>query len=125
MHEIFRVTDVAVVGISSLRLRFDDGTERTIDFEPLLTGDLLGPLRDAALFSAVRLDPETHTVTWPNGGTSTRKRSATGLNTKQRSQNVLARGDRPEQRGPDCEGSLADSVRSRRPPRRASIREFR
>ena len=33
----------------------------------MLFGELYGPLRDAALFSQVRLDPEVHTLVWPNG----------------------------------------------------------
>jgi hypothetical protein len=28
---------------------------------------LYGPLRDASLFSQVQLDPEVHTLVWPNG----------------------------------------------------------
>ena len=39
----------------------------TIDFEPILEGELYGPLRDAATFAQVTLDPEVHTVVWPCG----------------------------------------------------------
>ena len=48
-------------------VRFDDGLERRIDFSPILAGTLFGPLRDAAVFNQVRVDPEVHTVVWPNG----------------------------------------------------------
>ncbi|MGH7135198.1 MAG: DUF2442 domain-containing protein [Pirellulales bacterium] len=48
-------------------LSFDDGTEQTIDFSPVLEGNLYGPLRDVSLFNQVRLDPEVHTLVWPNG----------------------------------------------------------
>ncbi|MBK7219210.1 MAG: DUF2442 domain-containing protein [Candidatus Promineofilum sp.] len=39
---------------------------QTIDFEPVLHGYLYGPLRDPELFNQVRLDPEIHTLVWPN-----------------------------------------------------------
>jgi len=50
-----------------LRVRFDDDTERVINFEPILAGDLFGPLRDQRLFDQVVLDPEVYTLVWPNG----------------------------------------------------------
>ena len=66
-HPICRVQSVEVVAPFTLRLRFNDGVERRIDFSPILAGALYGPLRDLALFNRVRLDPEVHTVVWPNG----------------------------------------------------------
>ena len=66
-HPIFRVTSLEHVGSYSLRLRFDDGLTRTIDFEPILEGELYGPLRDPAAFAQATLDPEVHTVVWPCG----------------------------------------------------------
>ena len=50
-----------------IHVEFDDRTVQTIDFEPVLAGELFGPLRDPALFRQVRLDPEAHTLVWPNG----------------------------------------------------------
>lgn len=38
-----------------------------IDFRPVLEGELYGPLRNVAVFNAVALDHEAHTVVWPNG----------------------------------------------------------
>ena len=66
-HGIYRIEDFERVGTYVLRLRFDDGTGRTIDFEPLLAGELFGPLRDPELFAQVSLDPEVHTIVWPTG----------------------------------------------------------
>jgi len=66
-HPIYRVESVKVVARFTLQLRFDDGVERRIDFSSILAGELYGPLRDIALFNQVRLDPEVHTVVWPNG----------------------------------------------------------
>lgn len=51
----------------TLKLRFDDDTEQVINFEPVLRGQLYGPLRDLKLFNQFRLDPEVRTITWPNG----------------------------------------------------------
>jgi hypothetical protein len=51
----------------TLDLSFDDGVSRRIDFSPVLEGELFGPLRDLALFDQVEIDPEVHTVVWPNG----------------------------------------------------------
>jgi hypothetical protein len=50
-----------------IRVRFDDQTEQVIDFEPILAGELYRPLRDLSLFNKVRIDPEVHTLVWPNG----------------------------------------------------------
>lgn len=66
MHELHRVMAVRVVGDYSIEVTFDDGLTRTIDLEPVLAGELYGPLRDPALFREVVVDPEVHTVTWPN-----------------------------------------------------------
>ena len=38
-----------------------------IDFEPVLLGNLYGPLKDEKLFNQVKIDPEVHTLVWPNG----------------------------------------------------------
>src|SRR5579863_2157903 len=32
--------------VRTLRVGFDDGTEQVIDFQPVLAGELFGPLRD-------------------------------------------------------------------------------
>ena len=37
------------------------------DFLPVLAGELFAPLRDRRLFAQVRLDPECHTLVWPDG----------------------------------------------------------
>ncbi len=66
-HPIYRIKAVQVAGPYKLRLQFDDGAVRTIDFRPLLKGELFEPLRDLTLFNQVRLDPEADTITWPNG----------------------------------------------------------
>lgn len=66
-HRICRITSVERVTPYSLCLCFDDGLTRTIDFEPILEGELYGPLRNPEIFAQVSLDPEIHTVVWPGG----------------------------------------------------------
>jgi hypothetical protein len=66
-HAIYRVVGFEILGPSTLRVKFDDGIEREIDFEPVLAGGIFGPLRDEQLFRQVEIDPEVHTLVWPNG----------------------------------------------------------
>jgi hypothetical protein len=66
-HPIYSVESFEQNGTYSLSIRFNDGLLRTIDFEPILEGELLGPLRDPSLFARVALDPEVHTLVWPSG----------------------------------------------------------
>ena len=66
-HPIFRVCRVEIVGPYTLRVEFDDRTEQRICFKEVLGGDLYRPLRDLAVFNQVRIDPEVHTLVWPNG----------------------------------------------------------
>jgi|ERR1051326_1077633 hypothetical protein len=66
-HGIYRVESFEILSPYTLRLRFDDNTEQVIDFEPDLSGELFGPLRDLNLFNQVNIDPEAHTLVWPNG----------------------------------------------------------
>ena len=66
-HPICRVTFFEIQAPYILRVCFDDDTEQTIDFQAVLEGELFGPLRDVFLFNQVRIDPEVHTLVWPNG----------------------------------------------------------
>ena len=50
-----------------IRLRFRDGTVSEIDLEPELTGPIFDPLKDPELFRQFSIDPEFHTLIWPNG----------------------------------------------------------
>src|SRR5438477_9254711 len=67
VHPIYRVKSFQFVAPHTLRVQFDDQTEQVIDFEPVLAGELYRPLRDLALFNQVQVDPEVHTLVWPNG----------------------------------------------------------
>jgi hypothetical protein len=66
-HAIQRVTSFNIVGPYKLHVCFDDKTEQTIDFQPMLAGELYRPLRDLSIFNQVQIDPEVNTLVWPNG----------------------------------------------------------
>jgi len=55
------------VGAYKLQVKFDDQSEQTIDFQPILAGELYRPLRDIGIFNQLQIDPEVHTLVWPNG----------------------------------------------------------
>ena len=67
VHQINRVRSFEIVGPYALRVQFDDNTEQTINFEPMLFGELFRPLRDTNVFNQVCIDPKVHTLVWPNG----------------------------------------------------------
>jgi hypothetical protein len=66
-HAIHRVSSFKIEAPYTLRVGFDDSTEQVIDFQPVLAGELFGPLRDLTVFNQVRIDPEVSTLVWPNG----------------------------------------------------------
>ena|SRR2546421_12723001 len=66
-HPIHRVELFEIVAPYTLKITFADRTQQLIDFRPVLAGELFGPLRDLNLFNQVSLDPEVHTLVWPNG----------------------------------------------------------
>jgi hypothetical protein len=57
-HPIYRVRSFEIVAPYTLLVRFDDNTEQTIDFRPVLAGQLYRPLRNLELFNQVRIDPD-------------------------------------------------------------------
>jgi hypothetical protein len=67
IHAIYKITSFEIVGPYTLTIRFDDDTSRTIDFKPVLAGPLYGTLIDLNTFNKVKIDPEVHTLVWPNG----------------------------------------------------------
>lgn len=66
-HPIYRVISFEKTGSYRLKIDFNDDTSQTIDFQSVLEGELFGPLRDETLFNQVAIDPEIHTLVWPNG----------------------------------------------------------
>jgi hypothetical protein len=66
-HIIVKVTKVKVLEPYVLLVEFDDGASPRVDLGNVLRGELYGPLRDPKLFAQAAVDPEIHTVVWPNG----------------------------------------------------------
>lgn len=68
MNIIPTVVGVAVPRPHLMRLLFDDGVVRDVEFVPgEARGSLLEPLDDPDYFAQVRVDPDAGTVLWPNG----------------------------------------------------------
>jgi hypothetical protein len=63
----YHVLEARHVGGYVVWLRFQDGTAGEVDLSGELRGPVFEPLRDLAMFSRFRLDPEFHTLVWPNG----------------------------------------------------------
>jgi hypothetical protein len=66
-HPIYRVVSFEILGDYKIIVEFDDNSSQEIDFQEVLAGEIFGPLGDLSLFNQVKLDPEVHTLIWPNG----------------------------------------------------------
>lgn len=66
-HGIHKVVGFEKVAPFTLHVKFADGTSQTIDFTPVLRGELYGPLATESAFDQVCLDSEVCTLVWPNG----------------------------------------------------------
>ena len=47
-------------------LRFRDGSSGEVDLTPVLSGAAFEPLREPNYFKQFRVDPQFHTLVWPN-----------------------------------------------------------
>ena len=65
MKELVRVVEAEHVSGHKLRVRFNDGDVRTVDFSAWLRGPVFTPLRDVREFKKFFLSGGT--VCWPNG----------------------------------------------------------
>jgi hypothetical protein len=65
--EFHDVSGFEIVGDYTLRVKFDDNSEQLINFEPILSGPLFGPLRELEVFNQVKLDNSVGTLVWPTG----------------------------------------------------------
>src|SRR4051794_27744182 len=63
---ILRITELYVVKGHMLKLAFSDGMPKSVNVYPSLYGAVFEPLKDAAYFARVTLDPITGTPVWPN-----------------------------------------------------------
>ena len=67
IHPIYRVVSFAIVAPYTLRVTFDDTTTQVIDLTHPCGRVVQSPCGMSALFNQVQLDPEVHTLVWPNG----------------------------------------------------------
>ncbi|CAG0950337.1 hypothetical protein ANRL3_00191 [Anaerolineae bacterium] len=64
---IIHITSAQVVGDYSLELTFDNGVRKRVNLRRELYGPIFESLRDPAYFARAFVDPDSRTVTWPNG----------------------------------------------------------
>jgi hypothetical protein len=62
---VIRVVDVDYIKDYTMRLEFSDGTEKVIDFFPLLKGKMFEPLKDKSKF--IQFGLTSWTIEWFNG----------------------------------------------------------
>ena len=62
-----RVVTVKHVRDYTLHLCFADGVEGDLDLTEELDGEIFRPLKEIEYFRQVRVNPELHTIVWPNG----------------------------------------------------------
>jgi hypothetical protein len=68
MSKIISITEVMPLQGLRIRATFSDGAVKEIDLSDLMArGGVFAPIRDHRdIFEKVRVNPETHTVEWPN-----------------------------------------------------------
>lgn len=50
-----------------IKLTFEDGTQKEVDLEPYLEGEIFKPLRDVEYFKKIKVSPDIDTIYWDNG----------------------------------------------------------
>jgi hypothetical protein len=61
------ITKVSYLQGYELELTFNHQETVRVDLEAELHGEIFEPLKSQAIFQQVAIDPETHTIAWPNG----------------------------------------------------------
>lgn len=64
---MIRVTDARLIRDFVVWVRFNDGSEGEVDLYGELDGPVFEPLKDPAVFAQFKVDPDVHTLVWPNG----------------------------------------------------------
>ena len=63
-----RIAAVRILEARTVELTLTDGRIKQVDLEPLLHGPIFDAIRESDdLFASMSVDPETGTITWPNG----------------------------------------------------------
>ena len=66
-HPIYKVTAFKKIAPFVLEVKFDDQKKRQIDFTAVSATGIYARLQDQKFFDRVRIDPEVHTLVWPDG----------------------------------------------------------
>jgi hypothetical protein len=61
------ITEFEVLDKYRLKVTFEDGTNKTLDLESYLYGEVFEPLKDSEYFKKVFVDADLGTICWPNG----------------------------------------------------------
>ncbi|MFG3818239.1 DUF2442 domain-containing protein [Limnothrix redekei] len=61
------ITKVSYLQGYELELIFNNQEMVRVDLDAELHGEIFEPLKSLAVFQQVTIDPETHTIAWPNG----------------------------------------------------------
>jgi len=61
------VKGVSYVSGYKLLLTFEDHSQRLVDLEFELDGEIFEPLKNVDYFKTVRVDPDIDTIVWDNG----------------------------------------------------------
>lgn len=64
---MIRVTEARLVRDFVVWVRFNDGSEGEVDLSNELDGPVFEPLKDPKVFAQFKVDPDVHTLVWPNG----------------------------------------------------------
>jgi len=64
---IIHVVGLTVLQPYILDLVFDNGEQKRVDLRRELYGPIFEPLADPEYFARAFIDPDSRTVTWPNG----------------------------------------------------------
>jgi hypothetical protein len=62
-----RVIEAQYVKGYTIKIRFADGVEGEVNLSDDLIGEIFQPLKDISYFKNFTVDPELHTLVWPNG----------------------------------------------------------
>jgi hypothetical protein len=67
VEQLVDIVKVEVVGDHRLRITFEDATVGEVEFTDREWRGVFEPLSDPAYFARVGVDPESGTISWPNG----------------------------------------------------------
>jgi Protein of unknown function (DUF2442) len=64
---IIHITNAKYLREAQFELEFNDGRRGVADLSGVLDGPIFEPLRDPQFLARGTVDPETRTLSWPNG----------------------------------------------------------